>query len=64
MRAIICDKCGKTQEDTHHCTTAEVNREYYGTPSEIHLCSDCTEKFLKWVSGEETNHDTYPRISF
>ena len=64
MRAIICDKCGETQTDTRHCTMAEVNREYYGTPQELHLCSTCTEKFLKWVSGEDAYHDTYPGITF
>lgn len=64
MRAIICDKCGEIQTDTLHCTRADVNREDYGTPTEIHLCSNCTENFIKWVSGEERDHGTYPRITF
>lgn len=64
MRAIICDKCGETQADTLYGTTAEINRLTIGTPREIHLCSNCTEKFIKWVKGEEPDHDTYPRITF
>lgn len=64
MRAIICDKCGETQADTLHCTTAEVNRQYYGTPREIHLCGTCTEKFLNWVSGETDTKPYSHEITF
>lgn len=64
MRAIICDKCGETQTDTHYGTTAEINRQYIGTPREIHLCSNCTEEFLEWVSGEEPTHDSCPKNTF
>ena len=64
MIAIICDKCGETQADTFHGTTAEINRLTIGTPREIHLCSKCTERFIKWVKGEAESDDTYPRIAF
>lgn len=64
MKAIICDKCGVTQTDTLYCTTAETNRQYVGTPREIHLCSKCTEEFIAWVRGESPKHDSYPEITF
>ena len=53
MKAIICDKCGVTQPDTGYGTTAEINRQYIGTPSEIHLCSKCTDEFIKWIKTKE-----------
>ena len=53
MRAIICDRCGVTQPDTGYGTTAEINRKYIGAPSEVHLCSKCTEEFIAWVHEKE-----------
>ena len=55
MRAIICDKCGKTQADIYYGTEAVINRQHIGTPKEIHLCSTCTEKFINWLRETEEN---------
>lgn len=60
MKAIICDRCGKTQRDTYYITTAEVTRLTIGYPKEVHLCSTCTEEFIEWVQKRGGNHDNRP----
>lgn len=58
MRAIICDKCGDIRKGGFASATIELNRLSIGSPSEVHLCGICTEKFMKWM--EEDNHDSDP----
>lgn len=54
MNAIICDRCSKIQRCIKTTTHAEfMNREHIGVPSEFHLCTDCTEKFIQWVLSPE-----------
>lgn len=55
MKAIVCDKCGKLQENMFHGMFAEINLPYIGTPSEVQLCSECTKTFLLWMRGEKKN---------
>lgn len=57
MKVIICDRCKKQRPDTYYGTTAEVNRTNIGYPKEFHLCSACTEDFIRWVREGVANHD-------
>lgn len=55
MKAIVCDKCGKLQENMYFGLFAEINMPYIGYPSEIQLCKECAKDFLDWLRKEKKN---------
>lgn len=59
MRAIICDRCGKTQKNAMYGTNAEINRVAFGSPREAQLCSECTEDLIWWIR-EGKKRDSNP----
>lgn len=58
MLAYFCNKCGAEMSEStfeNRCTaTVSLNGPVTlgEDNSDIHLCSNCTRSFKKWVSGE------------
>lgn len=59
MRAIICDRCRKVQ-DRCYSTTAMVDRGTRASTAEVHLCRECTSKFIDWINKGATDNEHHP----
>lgn len=58
MMQYVCNKCGYEMEEPIFNHSRTVTISFNGPMAvgedhqDMHLCSNCTRKFKKWVSGE------------
>lgn len=52
MKAIICDRCGKTEFEDLAATIEYWFGRYTGEPQEQHLCDECRKKLFEWIKGD------------
>lgn len=53
MRAIICDRCGKTERQIYYGSNIDLRQQTVGSPMELQLCRECTSKLLDWIKEGE-----------
>lgn len=51
MKAIICDRCGKV-ENEHYATEISYQFSCMGEADEQHLCVECSSKLREWMKED------------